>query len=174
MNQITTDWPCILRVKGVLYTLYTRHLLQGPTFGPCRSMTTRFRDTRLSKIETLRKKCTQWPQIDPEHLTLNSTMHTLCTFPRNPNFGGLRSRTSRLYFIIAHWLPWKIKEQETVSKRQTLKFHNSFDKFGRDHLKVHTWILVSEYWVCFYRRSRLKRSLPYGPMLTKKSNKIRK
>ena len=42
-------------------------------------------------------KGTEWSQIELEHLTVKSTLYTLCTYPRSPNFGTLRSTTNRFH-----------------------------------------------------------------------------
>ena len=63
------------------------------------------------------------------------------------------------------------KEQKKMPKIQSFKFHYSFNNFGRDLPQEYPWILESKFGVFFQRRCRLKRLLPYGPMLAK-MNKI--
>ncbi len=41
------------------------------------------------------QKCTKWPHNDLEHLTVESTLHTLNTHPRGPNLIPFRSTASR-------------------------------------------------------------------------------
>ncbi len=36
------------------------------------------------------RKCTEWPQTELEHLTVNSTLYTLSTYPWGPNVGPFR------------------------------------------------------------------------------------
>ncbi len=45
------------------------------------------------------QKCTrgQWPQNDPRHLTVKSTLYILNTHPRGPNFTPFCSMTSRFW-----------------------------------------------------------------------------
>ena len=41
------------------------------------------------------QKCTEWPQSELENLTVKSTLYTLKTHPKGPNFYLFRSTTSR-------------------------------------------------------------------------------
>ncbi len=41
------------------------------------------------------RKCTEWPQTKIKHLTVKTTLHTLHTYPWDPNFGLFCSTTSR-------------------------------------------------------------------------------
>ncbi len=42
-------------------------------------------------------KCTEWPQTELEHLTVKSTLYTLNTYPRGPNFDPFLSMTSHFW-----------------------------------------------------------------------------
>ena len=54
---------------------------RGPIFGPFRSTTSRFRDTRSSKIGNAPND-----QIELEYLALKSTLYTLNTYCQKPKF----------------------------------------------------------------------------------------
>ena len=76
-NRKCTNWPQTgiehLTVKSAPYTLNTYPW--GPNFGVFCSNTSRFWDTRSSKIE----KCTEWAQTELENLTVKITLYTLHT-----------------------------------------------------------------------------------------------
>ncbi len=48
-----------------------------------------------TKIPKYLSQCTEWPQTDPEHLTVKSTLYTLNTYPWGPPFAPFRSTISR-------------------------------------------------------------------------------
>ena len=64
-----------------------------------------------------------------------------------------------------------VQEKKRKKIPQNLKFHYSFNIFGRDPCQVYTLILGRTSAVLFQRRNCLKRLLPYGPMLTKTKKK---
>ncbi len=41
------------------------------------------------------RKCTEWPQTELEHLTVQTTIHTLNIYPWGPNFGPFNSTINR-------------------------------------------------------------------------------
>ena len=49
MHRMTPSWTW--RLNSQKYSIYTKYLPLSPKFHPLRSTTSRFRDTRLSKIE---------------------------------------------------------------------------------------------------------------------------
>ncbi len=55
-------------IIGQTYPVYTKYLLPRPKF---------WSDVPI---------CTKWPQTDPEHLSVKSTLYT-STYPGGPNFG---------------------------------------------------------------------------------------
>ena len=107
-NRKCNDWPQInlqhLTVKSTLYTLKTYP--RGPNFHPFCSTTSRFWDTRLSKI---RNAPSGAKLTDLEHLTVKSTLYTLNIYPWDTNFGPYHSTTSGFqgiaHFIIPYRLP---------------------------------------------------------------------
>ncbi len=60
------------------------------------------------------------------------------------------------------------ESEKQFLKIQNLKFHNSLNKFGRDHHKEYAWIFGSESVTYFQRICRLI-FLLYGPKIRKKS-----
>ncbi len=91
-----TEWLEHLRVKSTLYTLYT--CLCGPNFVPFLSMTSRFPDTRLPRIEKKNQKYTEWPQNDLEQVRDKSTLYTISTCPRISNYWPFHSTTSHFQY----------------------------------------------------------------------------
>ena len=69
--------------------MYTLNTHPRPNFAPCRSTTRRF---RYRLVEN--RKCAEWPQNDLKHLSVKSTLCTLNTDPRSPNFTAFRSTTT--------------------------------------------------------------------------------
>ena len=67
----------------------------GPKFRSVCSATSRFWDTRMSKIEKKRRKCKDWSQTAVEHITENVPyMRALGTYPWGPSFGPFCSIAS--------------------------------------------------------------------------------
>ena len=91
-----------LTVESTLYTLNTIYP-RGPNFGLFRSMTSRFRDTRSSKMGNAPND----PPTPLEHLTVKSTLFALNTYLWGPHFASFRSTSSGFQdiVIIPHWLP---------------------------------------------------------------------
>ncbi len=88
---------------------------QSPKCHPFHSTTNRFWVTKLSIIG---RKCTEWPQIDLEYLTVKSAPYTLGDYLRGPNLGPFlstinrfqdcwKSEISEMYRIISDWL-WNV------------------------------------------------------------------
>ncbi len=79
--KVVENWKCTRERLQMAWTLnsrkyhaYTKSLPRGPNFGPLRSVTSRFPDTRLSKIG----KVGNDPRLT-EHLTVKSTLHKVRT-----------------------------------------------------------------------------------------------
>ena len=125
------------------------------------------------------QKFTEWPQTELEHLTINTTLYTLNTYPWGPKFAPFCSTTS-IFEDIAHFIipiDYHVKrpnKEKKMSKIQNFKFHNSLYNFGGDPPQEYTWILGSKSGVFFQRRCRLKLLPPCGPMLTKTKKKMAK
>ncbi len=96
MLQITPNWIGTLNSQKLLYIPGT--FPRSPNFGPCRSMTSCFRDTKSSKIGNAPK----WPQTELEHLTVKTTLYTLNTCPWGPNFGLFHSMTGHFEIQLGH------------------------------------------------------------------------
>ena len=96
-NRKCTEWPQTeLEHLTVNITLCILNAYPwGPNVGPFRSTTSRFRDTRSSKIGNTQND----PHTEPEHLAVKTTLYTLNTYPGGPNFGPLRSTTSHFWDI---------------------------------------------------------------------------
>ena len=121
------------------------------------------------------RKCTESPQTELEHLTVESIPYTLNTYPWGPNFGPFCS-------IYGQWFPRyrtfynsplttmlnvpPPKKKKKEKKMPNFKSHYSFNNFGRD--KEYTRIMGRKSGVFFQRRFCLKLLPPYGAMLTKK------
>ncbi len=97
-NQKCTEWPQTelkhLTVKITVYTLNTYPW--GPNFDAFCSTISHFRDTTWARSAKI-GKCTERSQTELEHLAVKSTINTLNTYPRDPNFGPFRSTISRFH-----------------------------------------------------------------------------
>ena len=108
-NRKCTKWPQNgfehVNVKSTLYKLSAYH--RGLNFDSLGWMNSHFWDTRLSRIGKIGIHwiTSKWTWT----LNSQSTMDTVGSDPRGPNFGPFHSRTIRFryitHFIISHWQP---------------------------------------------------------------------
>ncbi len=88
MHRMTPQWPQTHNCRK--YLVYTEYSSMGPKFHSLLLY-----DQPFSRYNIVKnRKCIEWPQNDLNHLTVKSTLYTLNTHPRGPNFAPFRSRTS--------------------------------------------------------------------------------
>ena len=109
MHRMTSEWPWTLNSQR--YHLYSKYERLKPTFWSVSLYAHPFSRYKVDENRKYRK-CTAWPQTDPEHLTVKSTTYTLSAYPRGPNFGPFRSMTSP--FDIQGFLYWKSEKSKNV------------------------------------------------------------
>ncbi len=93
MHRMTSKWTWT--PNSLKYSIYTKYLPLGANFGPFRSTISHFRYTTCTKSSKISNAPNDpnWTSI--EHLTVKGTLYTIDTYPWSPNFGPLRSTTSR-------------------------------------------------------------------------------
>ncbi len=107
------------------------------------------------------RKYTEWPQNDLKHLSVKSTLCTLNTHPRGPNFTPFRSTTSRFQDT-------RLKIGNAPNDpRMTLQF--TINKYN--HLQVHALLLLGRAaglckqgmagWICKLFTGRRSRNSQY-------------
>ena len=86
MHRMTSNWTWTLDSQQC--SIYTKHL----------SLKSKYLlyDWPFPRYKVLKnQKCSEWPQAELEYLIVKSTLYTLNTNRRSPNFGRFCSRTSR-------------------------------------------------------------------------------
>ncbi len=154
---MTSKWPWTLNSQK--YLAYTKY------FSPCQK----------SEMHRMTSDCF-WTLNGKKYLVYSKYFlpaQILVSF-------ALQPAAFKMSYIsqFPHWLHWppfqqSKKEQKKIAKIQNLKFHNSFNNFGRDPPQEYTCILESKSGVFFQRRCALKLLLSYvnSPRWTKTNEK---
>ncbi len=85
MHRMTSNWSWTLNSQNC--PAYIKYLFRGPNF-VLRPAAFKVQGWCKSEI----RKCTEWPETDPENLTVKSTWYTLSKYPRGPNVGPFALR----------------------------------------------------------------------------------
>ena len=129
-----------LTVKSILYT-YTKYLLWGPrlTINRLRdtTCTTRYNMYKVSK----NRKCTELPQTELGHLTVKSSLYTINTYIRSPDFHPFCSTTNTRYKVAKNQkcTKWPQTELEQLTVKSTLYTRHTYPwgpNFGPFHSRI--------------------------------------
>ena len=91
MHRMTPNWTWTFDSQK--YTVYMTYLPLGPKFWSVFLYDLPFPRCNMNKVGE-KRKCTEWPQTELEHLTVKSTLYTLNTYLWGSNFGPIRSTIS--------------------------------------------------------------------------------
>ena len=133
MYRITSEWHWTLNCQK--YPVYTEYLpLRPKYFHSLCCTTSHFWDVRLQKFG----KCTEWPQNDLKHLTVESTLYTLDTYPWGPNFVRFTLQPVvfeiqscyklEMHQITSEW-PWTLPKVHCIRTLNTYPRGRNFNPF---------------------------------------------
>ncbi len=103
IHQMTPEWPYALNCqKGPVYTEYSPPRPKFHSVSLYDQPYSRYKveNRKCTKwpennLTHLKSECTEWPQNYLNHLSVKSTLYTLNTHTRGPNFTPFRSTISR-------------------------------------------------------------------------------
>ncbi len=121
MHQMTPNrsWTLISQKSKV--PLSTKYLPLRPKVWSVSLYGQRFPRYKVAEY----RKCTEWPQTELQHLTVKSTLYTLNTYPRGPNFAPFRSTTSGFQDITLFYNSALTTMLNTHKKNQKKKWPKS-------------------------------------------------